>query len=389
MNLNSVVKLGKDIARDCKTVSKIRYTTCSNNMHIEVVQYQGETWCAISDGTTLRWLRLLKPDALSAVAGSFGYLDNDGCLNKDMGVVTRGRRKVLSSPPVNARVSAAQRAITGVPQRTATSGICWFCSMCFVMLFEKNMRELFQRRAPHNLAEKLVGVLQDPASAEDLRVHLFNHLALGDDPRQDPLLDGQNGFVQLCILLSALDIPVVRLLAPEMLESTDHVLDQHQRPCPLRNTPRSDETSLLVVRVFRTRWSPTPRFVHRGRRYRLTAALIGSEHCGHQVAVSTVALPSCSTWALSDSDATRKGIGPMYWSVRRKSNESKRAYLARWRRMWSDMIPATIFGGNDVCDLNPINRSTYTLQKYSRTVDDNSGKPGVVNTDFIYMSQPV
>lgn len=383
--------LRRTVAEDPEEVSKIVYFTCSRRLRIIVATHESQVWCIIDDGATQRWLRLFDPQGLEHLVGSFAYLDADGCLNLGKGKVWRGeRRKLLKSPPIR-HVSLQQRNTPGVPQRLATSGICWFCAMCFAMFFSKPMYALFWQKAPARMRHLMKHVLHDPEQAERFRRFLYEEYALGDDPDQNPLRDGQNGFVQLCILLASLDVPVIRMLAGEdtVIPITGSVYDKQKRECILRTDASPDEVALLVVRVFRSHWSPVPRVRYKGRRYYLTAAMIGSEHCGHQVAVSAVAPPSCSSWAHSDSDATRKKIGPMFWTICKREDESNSDYIKRWKQMWEDMIPATLFGDNEVCDLNPVNRSTYTLQTHFRVVDEKNNQPGVVNTDFIYLSDPI
>lgn len=372
-------------------ICKIQYTTCDGSMSIIACTFHGEQWYLIIDVHNRyrqRWVRLFKPSALSALVKSYGYIDSNGCLNKEMGILHHGDKMNVNDCLFLNRLTRGHRNTRGVPQRAYNSGVCWYCAMCFVMLFSKQMRQLMHRKAPPILQQKMKNVLTDKTCAESLRHELYHTYALGDRPGQDPSLDGQNGFGQLCILLAHLDIPTIRLFAPEMHELNDTIRDQRRKHHTLRSLPRADETSILVVRAFRTKWIPRSRIVHNDRRYKLIAVMIGSEHCGHQIGASAVDLEMCSTWALSDSDATQHGIGPMYWSVRRQRGEGRASFMKRWRAMWESMIPATLFGQRQVCDLNPINRSTRELEQYERIVNQHPSTPGVVNTDFIYMHIP-
>tara|TARA_B110000046_G_C13022479_1_gene411974 strand:- start:1058 stop:2233 length:1176 start_codon:yes stop_codon:yes gene_type:complete len=372
-------------------VCLIEYTTCNGSMRIVSCTFRGEAWYLIVDAKDRRrqrWVRLFHPSALSALVRSYGYIGSDGCLNKDRAVVHRGEKKDATESVVLNRLSAVHRSVRGVPQRAINSGVCWYCAMCFVMLFSKQMRRLLRSKAPPPLRQKMQNVLTDKVRAEALRHELYHTYALGDRPGQDPALDGQNGFAQLCILLAHLDIPTVRLFAPDMRAVEDSVRDQRGRRHTLRSIPRADETSLLVVRAFRTKWKPRARITHGGRRYKLVAVMIGSEHCGHQIGASAVDMDMCSTWALSDSDATQHGVGPLYWSVRRAKGEDRTRFLRRWRSMWEDMVPATLFGDRQVCDLNPANRPTRELESYQRIVNDRPSAPGVVNSDFIFLHTP-
>lgn len=382
--------LGNTIASPEK-VCRVEYTSCDGILNIFACVFKGENWYLIIDGrdrSRQRWVRLFTPSALSSLVRAYGYIDSAGCLNKDSGIIHRGKKINAKECVVLKRLSTAHRLVRGVPQRAINSGVCWYCAMCFVMLFSKQMNNLLHLKAPSRLRSKFKDALVDRTRAEELRHELYHTYALGDRPGQDPSLDGQNGFAQLCVLLASLDIPTVRLFAPDMQELNDKIRDQRNRRHTLRTQPSSDETSLLVVRAFRTKWTPRARIDRGGRRYKLIAVMIGSEHCGHQIGASAVDANRCSTWALSDSDATQHGIGPMFWSVRRTKGEDAKRYMRRWRQMWHDMIPATIFGREEVCDLNPVNRPTHELERHSRVLGDRPSVPGVVNTDYIYIHVP-
>ena len=95
------------------------------------------------------------------------------------------------------------------------------------------------------------------------------------------------------------------------------------------------------MRAFRTKWTPKAqaRLVWQGRRYKLVGALIGSEHCGHQIGASALDVDNCATWALSDSDATQHGIGPLFWSMRRRKGEATASFRARWQGIGATWCP--------------------------------------------------
>ena len=92
-------------------------------------------------------------------------------------------------------------------------------------------------------------------------------------------------------------------------------------------------------------------------------------------------------WALSDSDMTQHGIGPIFWSIRQSPNETRANFRRRWVKMWDTMIPVTIFERGKLCDLNPANRPTHELTRFEKALGKANAEPGVVNTDYIYMSE--
>lgn len=358
--------------------------------------YGNETnWYLVSDGKQERWVRLFSKNALQTLVTQYAYLDTNECLNiarhgRNL-QIERGAPYTVRSSPVLNHLSKRVRDIRGVEQHASNSGICWYAAMCFVMFLSTQMTDLLVSKANDELRSHMQNVLTDRKKAEALRHHLYFQYALGDRPNQNPMYDGQNGFTQLCILLAKLDIPTVRLLAPELTAIVLPVQDQNKTPLTLRTMPSPQETALLVVRNFRSKWRPRAKITYSpsgrkedGRTYRLIGLMIGSEYCQHQIGASAVDLNMCCTWGLCDADASSRGIGPLFWTTRRRKHESVKDYMSRWQSTWEKMIPATLFGNNQVCDLNPSNRPPRALEQ--SLPDD---RPGVVNTDFIYMSPPI
>lgn len=366
---------------------KYQYETCDRGTNIQPHVYKGERWwCIRSTNQVDRWVRLADAMFLKNLATHYGFIDGNGCVNAH-------RTSVHQTDPTPVRtdvtldgLNSEQRGTMGIPQRLHNSGMCWFCALIFVMFFSKQLRAFFRGYMPPDMAEMTQNILNDPEVAERFRRHLYNKFSVGDRPGQDPELDGQNGFTQLCVLAGKLDIPIVRFFAPKMHEMRDPVRDQRGFEVPVRSQPRAGEASLLAVRCFRTKWTPSRRIVHRGRRYKLAAMLIGSEHCGHQIGASTCDLRVCR-WALADSDMRQNGVGPMFWSLTQKKTESRPEFKTRWRKMWDDVVPVTIFGRSQLCDLNPVNRPSMDLERFAKKVRHVS-TPGVVNTDYIYIHIP-
>ena len=316
----------------------------------------------------------------------YGFLDGNGCFSKEAFQMTRGLSIDMKTHPMLDKLDAMQRSVRGVPQRVKNSGLCWYCAMCFIMLFCKQMRDVLSMYFPPELRDLSASVLHDRDAAEAFRHYLYKHYALGDRPGQRPELDGQNGCSQFFILLARLGVPTVRLFAPSMYEITDPVLDQEKKEHKLHNVARPGEPCVLVVRCFRTTWQPRRRLVHNGKRYKLVGLFIGSEHCGHQIGVSTCDMRVCR-YAMTDSDAAQHDIGPMFWMIRQRSGESRRAFKQRWRQMWVDMLPGILFSSGGVCDMNPVNRPTHELEQHARR-QNIKAPAGVVNTDYVYLHIP-
>lgn len=385
---------------DPHSIREVEYLGCNLGLRVLAVTYRDEEWYVITDGRQERWVRLFKREALKAMLKTYAYLDVVECLNVYDGTINRlrihrGPRHIIRKPCLLDRIPKSLRAVRGVEQTTKDSGICWYAAMVFVMLFSAPMRKLFFTKADPALSKRMRGVLGDKVRAEELRRHLYYAYKLGDKPGQPPHLDGQNGFSQFCILLAKLDIPTIRLFAPTLVPIRDAIIDKGPKGKnrqKLRDVPRPDETSLLVVRCFHTRWIPRARIEYQvdptrpPLRYRLIGLFIGSEYCSHQVAASATDTRS-TTWALTDADATGLGIGPLFWTSRRRPGESRQEHILRWRAIWSQIVPATRFGNNQVCDLNPSNRPPRALERQA-VGRDTTGRVGVVNTDFVYIHEP-
>lgn len=364
-----------------------QYSTCRGKMKIKSISYKNEVWHSISDGIQpTRWVRLFKKNALEKLIKNYAYMDSDKCVNTKKVNWKTKTQEVLKSEKTLDSLDDSHRNIKGVAQRTYNSGLCWYCALCFVMFFSKQMRKFVSDYMTATDNALCTNVLNDAKCAEALRHHLYHVYKMGDRPGQAPELDGQNGFSQFCILAAKLNMPVIRLFAPKMQEITEPVMDQSGKWHNLRNKPKQNESSMLCVRCFRTKWSPSRRIIHNKKRYKLVALLIGSEHCGHQVGVSTCDMRICR-WAHADSDAAQHGIGPIFWRIAQEPNETRAEFKRRWRESWEHMVPVTIFGNNEYCDLNPVNRPTHELERFAKAVN-HSQTPGVVNTDYIYLHIP-
>lgn len=279
----------------------------------------------------------------------------------------------------------------GIPQRTIDSGICWWGSLWFAVMYPPPVRAVFLAgcAADPTLRALCERVLRAPDSSEPLRRHVYDTYAIGDDPAQAPHLDGQNGFGQFSLLCSALQIPLVTLMAPWM-EAVRMALPnarKEQVPPP----PRADPTrpALLGVRTYRSHWRPPHALEHGGRRWLLQSAWVGSEYCGHQCALARVDAcePGVEQWALYDSDGVRLGIGPITWHTT----------AAEWWDELPRVMPFTNKSASSkFCDMCPHNRHPMELVQRLLKVPAmeraaermRSDAFRQVNVDWLYTSDP-
>ena len=391
------------------TRSATIFTTCGGTTSIRLYIYKGEEWwCIRSPDIPDRWVSLRTRDGLDALVHTHGYLDNTGCMNS-----ASGRGGVEHEHDRAARVDSVtaldclttkQRRTRGIAQPEKRSGACWFTATMFLVFFPVEIRSML----PQEFVERAKDILDDKDKAAAFRRYLYEKYAFGDPPQQPVELDGQNGFLQFCILSSKLDIPLVRVLAPRphddmpdykfLTDKTDPVADQRGQPQTIRCTAAADEDSLLVIRAFRTKYKPPWVYESKDsptgdqvRKYHLFGALIGSEHCQHQVAIvaythSATQNADVNRWAMACSDACANGVNVMYFHIEQKAYETQEAFEKRWQHVMSLILPLTITSSK-VCDFNLKNRPPHELEKYGQCQDSKTA--GSVNIDYFYKSKGV
>lgn len=378
------------------------YKTCSAATKIQTYIIDNVEWiCICSPDMPCRWTRLLDSN-MEKFVSYYGFEEKNGCINSgksNVKIVQKTPQRLDGDMTISA-LSKEDTLKIGLPQREKNSGMCWFAALCFVMFFSKQLKTFMLRYMPDKMKELSKGILEQPSKSELLRTYLYETFAFGDKPGISPLQEGQNGTSQFLILAARLNMPVIRLFAPEMHEMTEDIFDQHGKAHKIRNISDINEQSLLIVRSFRTAWIPHRRMWHKGRRYKLVAMMIGSEQCGHQISVSTVNMNICR-FCTSCSDAARLGITPVFWSLKKgipndikpgvkpstvKFNESRAEFKMRWRSMWDNVVPITMFNGNETCRMHPGNKLPQDLKPYVSKYRATAPTPGVVNTDYFYLS---
>lgn len=312
-------------------------------------------WAIQSENHPVRFVQMFKEDAARHFLEHYSILDCKQCLNEKPVWTNEQPRWTIKDVPKRHRNN-----MLGVPQRGNTSGLCWYSAMCFCLFFSRQMREKVYEKLPTEMKPYCRTVLSDPNDSETFRRLLYTGYDIGDDPDQDPKLDGQNGFIQLAVLLTRLDIPLIRLLAPQHSQ-TDRALKENLLPVEWRNRlyiprkPLHGEFAVLFVQAPPGGWQPPHRLTQEGQEYRLFCALGASDECWHQVALALRSGRggSCIHMAHSDSDAAVHGIGPIFWSIpAKKLGETQAEYEARSYKMWNDMLLVTKFR-NDHCQITP------------------------------------
>lgn len=195
--------------------------------------------------------------------------------------------------------------VRGIGQNRPNSGLCWWGAMMFVVTMSESCRKLFVARLPSQAARWCERSLRDSQKAEALRRDIFVRYRVGDDPDQDPRLDGQNGFNQLLELCQAVGVPAGALLqlgGGVRTRSPGH-------PAP------NGRSELLGIRIPRAELSrPQLILTEGGVVWRLCGALMGSLHCGHQTAFVCVG-GDHRQWAIHDTDWVTEGVCPMFYRL--------------------------------------------------------------------------
>lgn len=359
-------------------------------------------WRIDSPGLPDRLVRLSRGGkSLRRLVSRYGLLDAHGCINVQRGCYSVAPVAQLQDTlaatdqgrHLDATVPDAIRDTMGVPQRTEDSGICWYAALCFCMFFNESMRDLIVAHMPEDLRPTCTRALRAPSASEELRRALWERYAFGDEYGQAPELDGQNGVSQFCILAAQLGIAVERYFVDADGAShlnDDQVIDQRGGAHVLRGEPQPGVAHVCVFRFRRgahgtkARHRPSRRIRLHGRRYRLVGMMIGSEHCGHQIAAAAHT-DRGRGWAVCDSDAQRYGIGPIHVSSCERDRD-------RWWKAWRSLVPVTFFS-EGMCDLSPQNRRVGDLVnphtgRAQPARADASPDAGLTNVDFIFISRP-
>lgn len=404
------------------------------SQHVRDGCFEDAVWRVRTPGVVDRYTRLTKGRrALESLLEKYSFVDASGCPysarpeahaynNARNNAHKTGERvdaeavyqALMDAPPRRTRWFTADRAAavraanataapgachfarTGIAQLSERSGICWYSSMFFALLFAPQMRDFLEahvarraQRCAHCafLRDHLRDVLTTQACSERVRRYLYEQLGIGDPPDQAPELDGQNGCSMATLLMQKIDVPAITLLAPEMETAALPLRDAHDAPQPPPRAPRKGERAVLFVRTYRSRWRAPEVLVHRGKRYCLMSALIGSEFCGHQVGVSRSCEPEM--WSFSDSDGIRLGISPLCFRVPSRARA--------WHEVVTRAIPySNASQSSEFCDLSPSGRHplkvvadhlrTSGLGALTEHVDVASTAHDLVNVDYVYLA---
>lgn len=372
-------------------------------------------WRLRTAGLPDRWVRLWNGhDSLRALLEKYSFFDANGCIyNADPQAITRGNADAVAQRlraqgvvdsllarrvPRKLLCPASTRrqelipchvavADVGVAQLSERSGICWWGAMWFGLCFNRESHAAFVHYLdPKSPLRQVAEVLRSADASNRLRRFIFHELAIGDDPAQDPSLDGQNGYAQLSLLCSKLGVPLLTLMAPSLEEASIPIADANGTSVPPPRPPEPGQPALLGVRTYRaTNFRPPLRLSHAGREWKLRSGLIGSEYCSHQIALSC----SCGSqrkWAMYDSDGVRQCVGPVAWEAERELTDDE------WWASLDQMIPV-INKTKDAkfCDMNPRNNhplhtvlKAYAAERIPLRVDTSETAHKLVNMDWIY-----
>lgn len=385
--------------KDGSVLVGIRYQTCKNTrMRLTALSLSGPVrdgiheriwWKVTSSGSPDRIFATYSgSSSVEKLLNTYALLDNNACMNIDRAdIVTRPRDseevRALERSAVDASFvpMRAQSDAYGIPQRQANSGICWYAALMFVLCHNLDVRNEVEKYLPEEAIALLRECMHSPASAEKLREFFWNTYGMGDPYGQAPELDGQNGLTQFYVLAGRTGIPVLRYFVDKdgvAHKLTDPVKSPSGELVSVRDAHQNGDLARILTFRFRRgaherdrRMQPPRRKVVCGRRFRLTGMMIGSEHCGHQIAACASGR-SWREWAVCDSDAQHRGIGVTHWKC-----TAPTADKAAWWEAWRAVVPTVRFHGG-YCNLSPQNAPVHAKS---------SEDAGMTNVDFVYLAE--
>lgn len=245
----------------------------------------------------------------------------------------------------------AEAQIMGIPQRTLKSGLCWYGSMWYAVLTPRVLRRVFRfytRVADPVIAQLIDSILLSPSAAERVRRRLYQVYSIGDNPDQNPELDGQNGYKQLAFLFDALRIPYRTYLWDRSMV----VVLLHDGVPPNGGRARPD-TIIAGLRCPFNHRVPPFTFTEDGYTFELQSGLIGNQECGHQTALSRCA--DGSWWSAYDTDLVTLDVGPISFKV----DDSDP--MEMWATYERTTFVTKQTSSTKFCDMNAVNRTQDAL----------------------------
>lgn len=389
-------------------VSSLRFDTCpGGDLRLIVAKVEDPT---LERGVPLKawWVITSKnmPDRFLCMSGGYqslsnfirryGFLDADGCLNHEHGIVTFADKvSDLKEYPVD--VPEHLKDACGVPQHAPDSGICWYASMCWISFACLPLRKFLFRYLPVDLQKLAQESIRSPPAAEELRRRLWFDYAVGDKWGKAPHLEGQNGLTQFLILCANLKAPILRFRDVRgcLQRVAPNIIDQKGKSMKLAEPNTMNTPHILVLRYYRgdhhKKCPISRRLVLKGKRYRLVGVYMGKMQCGHQTgAVSTTG--SWRRWSLGDADLHKDKIHPIHIHFkptkyyRGSPKEGLNDWSGpEWWYAWEHLVHVTKFGAGNTqkCNMNLHNHSDALYMGVPKA------RPGSLNCDVVYISEDV
>lgn len=269
--------------------------------------------------------------------------------------------------------------IMGIPQRTLKSGLCWYGSMWYAVLTPRALRRTFRKFAHASdpaVARALDEILQSPATAEHVRRHLYATYSIGDDPDQDPRLDGQNGYKQLTSVFDALGVP-----------HRTYVLHKGGAVVPVKEEGAVDvrfgddgsaDVAIAGLRCPYNHRVPPFSFDADGYTFELQSGLVGNQECGHQTALSRCS--DGSWWSAYDADLVTMDVGPISFRMTDKDP------LLMWAAYEKSTLVSKRTASTKFCDMNAVNRTQEALVQMMDGAEP-STRLARVHADWLYVGR--
>jgi hypothetical protein len=259
----------------------------------------------------------------------------------------------------------------GIPQRSLMSGICWYGSMWFALLMNRRLRKIVLGTAvDEQVRKKLSDILHHPQIAEEIRCHLFEQYGIGDDPKQAPELDGQNGYNQLQIMCEKIGVPLVTFMQTGT-----------SKPTLRQNSSNSRERCIGGLRVLNNTTCPPLSFEADGYDFFLVSCLTGNPSCGHQSAISMCGDDE-DWWAVYDPDLVTINTGPFCFRV--EGGHTVDTHGSWWSNIQYVNAITKPSPSASFCDMNVTARSPSALLANINGDDSRDHGNSVLHIDWLY-----